>query len=179
MKNQKRERTVLTCIHKGIRYYEKWKPIIGYKGIYEISSFGRVQSHRFDKVIILKFGLDNQGYHHVGLHLDGVNKTVKIHKLVAIHFLGHTPCGYKLVINHLDNNRINNFYLNLEETTQRKNCYTHHKGTSKYKGVHWSKDRKRWVSSIRINGKKNILGRFKNEKIASAAYQHKLEEITN
>ena len=46
------------------------------------------------------------------LHLD--LKRLKIHQLVAMAFLYHKPNGYKLVINHINLNHLDNKLSNLE-----------------------------------------------------------------
>ena len=51
------------------------------------------------------------------------------------------------------------------------------KTSSKYKGVSWNKDRKKWSSSIVINGKQKYLGVYNNELEASKVYQNKLKEL--
>ena len=36
-----------------------------------------------------------------------IRKVRRIHQLVAMAFLGHVPCGFKLVVNHIDLDRLN------------------------------------------------------------------------
>jgi ribosomal protein L15E len=70
-------------------------------------------------------------------------------------FLNHTPCGYKIVVDHIDNNiKTDNRLENLQLITQRENVSKDIKNTSsKYIGVCWHKKAKKWRSSIQINGK--------------------------
>ena len=51
------------------------------------------------------------------------------------------------------------------------------KTTSKYKGVSWDKEFKKWRVSLRHNGKVYNLGRFKDEKEAGKAYDKKFDEL--
>ena len=95
-----------------------------------------------------------------------------MHQLVAETFLNHTTNGYLIVVNHKDNNPKNNKVSNLELVTQRENVYTHHKGSSKYKGV--SKLKNKWVARMWINNKSKYLGSFDKEEDAYLAYQNKL-----
>ena len=44
------------------------------------------------------------------------------------------------------------------------------KGTSKYKGVDWKKQQKKWRAILCSNGKKNHIGYFDDEKEAARAY---------
>jgi len=132
------------------------------------------------KECILKPYINTTGYYIVGLHCNKKQKTLKIHKLVAIAFLNHTPCGYKYVINHKDLNKLNNHVDNLEIVTQRENAnHKHLNSSSKYTGVSWRKDKNKWCAYIWINKKLNHLGFFINEIEANQAYQNKLKEINN
>ena len=154
---------------------EIWKPIINYERFYEISNFGRVKSY-YKKELILKQKLNNN-YLYVGLHKDSISKNKKIHQLVAIHFLNHEPNGMKLVINHKDLNKLNNFYDNLEITTQRENANKKHlKSTSEFTGVGWHKKSKKWQAYINFKHKRKYLGLFENEIDAHNAYQNELNK---
>jgi len=165
---------------------EIWKDVEYYEGIYQISNLGRVKSlARKDSLgrnlqeKILSVTIDGGGYFKVGLSKEGKMKTKKVHQLVAIAFLNHEPCGYKLVVNHIDFDRTNNNVNNLEIVTQRENTNLKHvKSSSRYTGVSWKKRNNKWQSNIMINGKKKYLGLFDCEISASRAYQTALNEIT-
>lgn len=102
---------------------EKFKPVQGYAGIYEISNLGRVKSisriiERKDgntrvteDRIILPF-LTKCGYHQIVLCKDGVRKKHYIHRLVANAFLPNL--NNLPIINHKDENKLNNRVDNLE-----------------------------------------------------------------
>ncbi len=49
--------------------------------------------------------------------------------------------------------------------------------TSKFTGVHWDKQSKKWRASIRVGGKLIHLGYFKDEKHASCAYKKVYAEL--
>ena len=90
--------------------------------------------------------------------------------------------GYLRVYLCLNNKSKTNKVENLEIVTQRENANKKHiKSSSKYIGVSWKKRDKKWVSSIRINGKKKYLGSFTDELEAHNAYQKalKIHEKTN
>ena len=91
---------------------EIWKDVIGYEGLYQVSNLGNVKSLRFNKEKILKQRIGTKGYFAVCLRKDKIVKTKEVHQLIAIAFLNHKPCGYKLVINHIDFNQKNNNILN-------------------------------------------------------------------
>lgn len=148
---------------------EIWKNIEGFEG-YQISNLGRVKSFKRTKERILK-GSITGGY--IQVEID--KKLKSIHQLVAIAFLNHKPCGHKLVVNHIDHNKLNNKVENLEIVNQRENANRKHlKSTSKYTGVYWNKRAKKWHSQIIINKKVVYLGLFESEKEAAEVYRNKL-----
>jgi len=172
-----------------IKRNELWEDIPDYKGLYRVSNYGNVKSlsrivnhAKSGKLTIkeklLKLSIDAYGYKHVMLSKNGVVNIKKVHKLVSMCFLNHIPCGYKLVINHIDFDRQNNYFKNLEIVTPRVNGNQKHiKSSSKYTGVSWNKKYKKWVSHIRIKGKSKHLGSFLNEYDAHLAYENALSEL--
>lgn len=155
---------------------EIWKDVIGYEGIYQVSNLGRVKSLKYNKERIFKPALSGRGYSQVNLTKNNKSITRAVHKLVAMAFLNHIPCGMKLVVDHINNNQLDNRVENLHIVTQRENSHkTQSKYSSTYKGV--SKSNTKWISTIYINGKKLYLGRFVNEQEASQAYQNRLATI--
>lgn len=102
---------------------EQWKPVSGYEGYYEVSSCGNVRSlprdiMRSDGVIqhrrgkAKKLTMNPDGYLVVKLSMDGVDNRVPVHRLVADAFVPGYFDGAE--INHIDFNRSNNDYSNLE-----------------------------------------------------------------
>jgi len=109
-----------------------------------------------------------------------IQKNRVVHQLVAEAFLNHVPCGYDLVINHINFNKLDNRIENLEIVTARENTNQKHiPHTSKYTGVSWYKNYNKWRAQIWINGKPKCLGYFNNEHDAYLVYQEKLEQIIN
>lgn len=102
---------------------EKWLPINGFEGMYEVSNFGRVKSctrTRLSKAgslsvvreRIRKPRPDKNGYLEVALCKNGKLQYFRCHRLVAEAFIpnpDHLP-----VINHKDENVSNNIVSNLE-----------------------------------------------------------------
>jgi len=164
---------------------EVWKDIPEYEGLYQASNLGNIKSldrinSRGQKLKgkVLKASICSPIYLGVCLYKDNKKKTITVHKLVAYAFLNHKPCGYKLVVNHIDVNPKNNKLYNLELITQRKNANKKHiKSSSNYVGVYWEKNAKKWRSSITINGKLKHLGYFTDEKEAAQVYQNELNKI--
>lgn len=156
----------------------QWQKIQGYENDYLISSFGDVKSIKNGKDKILKKSNNTKGYFIVSLCKNGKTKSFQIHQLVAIHFLNHIPNGLSSVINHIDFNKNNNNVSNLEIVTNRVNSNRKHlKSTSKYTGVSWDKNKNKWQSQIKKDGKTIFLGRYNNELDASIAYQNELNKL--
>lgn len=104
---------------KKINYQdEKWKkfPLKNLNNIYMVSNYGRLKN---DKNKILKPAL-RSGYYSYSLNVDGKNKGFKIHRLVAKLFVKNDDHD-RNVVNHIDGNKLNNYYKNLEWTTLQQN----------------------------------------------------------
>ena len=155
---------------------EEFRSISGYEGLYEVSNFGNVKSLTNDK--ILKPCLGSRGYYMVRVYKDNKGNTMSIHILVAMAFLGHKPDGYKIVVDHIDNNKLNNHVSNLQLISNRENTSKDKKnGTSKYTGVTWYNASNKWLAQIAINSKKKNLGLFETEDEAHEAYQKALKML--
>jgi hypothetical protein len=98
---------------------EEWKSVIGYEGIYEISSEGRLRSLKFGRIRYFNMKPDGWGYQIAALSKNGVRESVRFHRLVAKHFIPN-PNNYP-TINHIDANKLNNAVSNLEWCTQLEN----------------------------------------------------------
>lgn len=163
---------------------EIWRDVVGYKGCYQVSDLGNIRSlDRIDytgrrlKGRILKPAIAC-GYLVVNLSLNGKVKTLKVHQLVAITFLNHKPCGHKLVIDHIDNNKLNNSLENLQIITQRENSSKDRVGGSSiYTGVSFHPDGNKYVARCFHNSVDVYLGRFNTELEASEAYNNYLKTI--
>lgn len=159
---------------------EVFKPIPGYEGHYEVSNLGNVISIKFNKKRILKPIHEYGKYLSVHLYKNGKARYSHVHQLVAISFLGHKPCGHKLVVDHINDIKTDNRVENLRIVTQRENAFkTQGKHSSKYKGVYWHIGHNKWHSQITINNKKHNVGYFKDEYEAHLAYQNALQKHLN
>lgn len=105
---------------------EIWKPIKVYEGRYEVSNEGKVASICRGYRKILSGGYDDKGYRTICLTKNGTARRFGVHRLVALHFCE----GYKegLVVNHKDQDPMNNHADNLEWATRSYNFY--------YNGTH-------------------------------------------
>ena len=150
---------------------EIWKTIPGHEN-YQASSLGRIKSlarlsanGRKLKEKILKTGLSDGGYK-LG-YTDGRN--IYVHQLVAMAFLNHVPCGLRVVVDHIDNDKLNNNPNNLQLISQRKNSSKNRKSKSGFTGVY--ANGKKWSSRIKFKGRQLHLGTFNTPEEASEAYQ--------
>lgn len=107
-------------------YMEIWKPVKGYEGKYEVSTYGRIRSligsGGEDRVCILKPYIAKTlsiNYKRVGLWKNQQNTVRFVHRLVAETFIPN-PLN-KPFINHIDNDPHNNHVDNLEWCTQQEN----------------------------------------------------------
>ncbi len=157
---------------------EIWKELPGYNGDYHISNLGRVKSFKKIPTKILIPNHDGRGYYYVRLVRDGKSSDPKIHQLVAVAFLDHKPDGHSIVIDHINDDSLDNRACNLQLVSSR---YNGHKRsintTSKYPGVSWSKTMNKWAACIHVNREPNRLGYFEKEEDAAAAYQKALAEL--
>ena len=109
---------------------ERWKPVNGYEGIYEVSNHGRVRSvdrtvtrsdgqvHRY-KGNILRTPLNQRGYQVVNLCIQGKSKVHSVHSLVAEAFIGtRSEC---MEVCHNDGIKTNNRVDNLRYGTSSEN----------------------------------------------------------
>lgn len=96
---------------------EVWKPVNGYEGRYEVSSKGRVKG-LYRGTRLLKPGTEAGGYLFVVLSKENTQTCFKVHRLVADAFVA-TRNGNQ--VNHIDGNRQNNDFTNLEWCTGKQN----------------------------------------------------------
>lgn len=99
---------------------EIWKDVVGWEGLYQVSSFGRVKSFRKKEPHLLSTCVGTHGYCVVLLHDGkGQRKNERVHRLVAQAFIPN-PNNYPY-INHKDEDKTNNQVENLEWCTAKYN----------------------------------------------------------
>ena len=95
----------------------EFKDIIGYESLYEISKNGIIRNKKKGKV--LKPSIDSSGYYQVHFSKNGKSKKIRVHRLVAENFILN-PFN-KSQVNHIDGNKLNNDFSNLEWVTASEN----------------------------------------------------------
>jgi len=159
---------------------EIWKDIPEYEGLYQCSSLGRIKKYyKNGKEKILKPFL-YKGYFQYRLSKQSVLKTFRAHKLVAMSFLNYNQRINGFVVDHIDNNKLNNKLYNIQIISYRENSSKdqfRHNRSSQYVGVTYFKRDNNWRAQIQYNKKNVGLGYFKTEIEASEAYKRALKKI--
>lgn len=159
---------------------EEWKPVVGYEGFYEVSSYGRIRSvdhivgsgirhsdHTLRKGRMLKQHIKRHGYCAVDLSAHNIVKTVAVHKLVATAFCERKAGDTQ--VNHINCNKADNRAVNLEWCTSsenRKHAKEHdlynnpHKKTVRCKQMNLTFESSykaaEWVNSFKFGNAKQV-----------------------
>lgn len=98
---------------------EEWRDVVGFEGLYEISSLGRVKSVWYNNNRILKLNTQTGGYVQISLRKNNKAYAKLVHVLVMESFVSLKPTG--LEVNHKDGIKTNNMLANLEYVTPKQN----------------------------------------------------------
>lgn len=109
---------------------ERWRPVVGHRGAYEVSNRGQVRSLPRTMVrrngnpytargVMLKPWAFEHGHLMVNIHHKGVQKGRYVHQLVLEAFVGPKPSG--MGCRHLDGDPRNNRLSNLRWGTPKEN----------------------------------------------------------
>lgn len=96
----------------------RWKPVPGYEGYYSVSRDGEIYSARSQK--ILKPAVLSTGYFQVQLSVNGHRLQEKVHRLVALAFVGK-PSSPRLQVAHNNGDPADNRAENLRWATPSEN----------------------------------------------------------
>jgi len=144
---------------------------------YEISNLGRVRNISRNSILVNT--ISKRGYYTVKLCGPIGKKSKNVHRLIGIYFLNNGIDG-DFIVDHIDNNPLNNRVSNLEWISRRDNLnhgHAFYKRSSKYPGVYLHKQSNKWRAMIWNGIRSESLGLFKLELDASIAYQNALKEI--
>lgn len=123
---------------------ERWRPVLGFEGLYEVSDQGRVRS--LDRVImqtgaansyvhegrLLKQQVGKNGYPSVTLSRSGEKRLRTVHTLVAEAFIGARPYA-SAHARHLNDVKTDNRSVNLEWGSTSDNMHDRTRN-----GIHWN-----------------------------------------
>jgi hypothetical protein len=171
-----------------------WKPLF-YNGIetnIEVSNCCKIRrinkcwslknsKTKFGIINIENFSISKSGYRNgISVQVKNIgHKTLKDYQIIASVFLDYKfNEKHRIVIDHIDSNKLNYLKNNLRLITNRENCSKEKtKKSGLPAGVSWSKSNKKYQSKIHY--KKQIhLGFYNDINSASNAYQNKIKEIT-
>jgi len=170
---------------------EVWRDIKGYEGLYQVSNLGRIKSLakswkaglpclRTKPETIMAQSTDGKGYIQMFLSKNGKTKSIKAHLLVWDAFGEENRSGMEKQIDHIDNDKQNNSIDNLRIVSNRVNSTKRSSladKTSRFVGVRYRDDMKKWTAQIYYDKKRRYLGSFDCESLAGLAYQKTLISI--
>jgi len=123
--------------------------------------------------------ITTNGYYAVSIRYNNLSCPVSIHTIIWI--LNH-GCYPDDMLDHKDNNRLNNLISNLRPA----DAYLNNLNTppisnrqSQYKGVTFTKDKFKWRVKYSLNGKLNHVGYFVDELEAALAYNQAISKVHN
>lgn len=103
-----------------IKFYEVFKPVTSIPGVdpdrYMISNFGKLFDKKFNRYS--KISRRPDGYLSISLNTNGEPKAYLLHRVVALEFVDGDK---SLIVNHIDGDKSNPFFLNLEWITHSGN----------------------------------------------------------
>ena len=149
-----------------------WKDIKGFEGWYQISNLGNVKS--LDRYITMKRGnctykqftkgkklkpkLTWDGYHEISITKNRKRKYTRVHRLVAKAFIHNV--NNKPQINHINGNKLDNYYKNLEWCT----CLENNKHANKTGLINYAKGEQLPHSILNEKQVKEIRKLYKTDK---------------
>ena len=130
--------------------FERWLPVAGFEGSYEISDWGRVRSIARPRVAggLITARPTVKGYLKAPLWKNNKQHWIAVHRLVMVAFVGPRPTG--LVTDHIDGNKSNNALPNLRYVTPRENAEASRQRLGEWRTP--ARARAAWVTRRRAHG---------------------------
>lgn len=106
---------------------ERWLPVVGYEGLYEVSDRGQVKSlerlnlrgRRLRERILKPGSPGKHGHLYVDLYREGHRSHRQVHSVIMETFVG--PCPEGMEVRHLNGDSADNCLANLQYGTHREN----------------------------------------------------------
>lgn len=132
----------------------EWRDIPGLN--YQASSDGDIRHKVNQKKMIGR--IDRYGYrYHTIMLADGVQKSMKEHRLVAFAFHGVSDKQ----IDHDDNDKLNNRPSNLKYCTPLYNCQKRSRlKFGENTNINWHQGKRKFIVRATINGERKHIGQF-------------------
>lgn len=129
---------------------------IALSGKMGVGKVALVDDEDYNKYSQFNWHLSSTGYAVRRIRNNGKNKTVRLHRLI-------TKCPDKMVVDHLNGNKLDCRKNNLRICTQAENSKNRHYT----KGYCYDKSKNKWM----VRYKNRFFGRYKTEEEARCAYQ--------
>lgn len=137
-----------------------WKDIKGYNGVYQISNIGQVRKIQKTNIKYMKLIEKPNGYLFIGLRNGSGKKFFHIHRLVAECFVENKY--NKKYVNHIDGNKKNNTFENLEWCTAKENSF--HARSIGLTNDYGTKSKNSKLTKEQVSEIRNILSQITKEK---------------
>jgi hypothetical protein len=133
--------------------------------------FAKVDDEQYQKVMIKKWIVDKKGYVRSTEQIGWLNGKQKNRSILLHRFVYGARPGLNL--DHQNGNKFDCRRENLRPASYSENNVNRRKQqgcTSRYKGVYWDKQRRKWHVRIGWSGKTLYIGHFDEERYAGMAY---------
>lgn len=137
--------------------------------------FTIVDDEDYEKLKDFKWWYSKIGY---AVHTEYISLTQGSNKIYMHRLILETPLN--MCCDHINGNRLDNRKCNLRIVTKQQNQWNRSstgKGSSKHKGVYFSKQKNKWLSKIQKDFKEYHIGFFATENEAVIAYNKKAVEL--
>lgn len=130
-----------------LNLFEVWKPIPGYEGMYDVSTEGRVWSHKTNR--ILKQSPNQKGYYRVKME----GKSMAVARLVCMTFNQNPDPEHLTEVNHINEDKRDNRFCNLEWCDRKYNV---NYGTGTQRRLKKAYESGRQIQHMKDCQKKNV-----------------------
>lgn len=114
------KKKILKINKKNTKEQENWKrvPLKSFKNNYFVSNYGNIKNAKTGYVLKLQI---KNNYKYCSLSCKTKEQKFRVHRLVALAFVENLDWDINNIVNHIDGDKINNYYANLEWTTTKGN----------------------------------------------------------